>query len=66
MRSRLRRLKPGKAVGLDNISAPLLVDSADIVANPLTAIINISLQSGVVPTERKAARFILLLKKRQI
>ena len=58
--SQLRRLKPGKAVGLDYIPARLLVDSADIVANPL----NISLQSGVVPTEWKAARVIPLSKIR--
>ena len=61
--SQLRRLKPGKAVGLDYIPARLLVDSADIVANPLTAIINISSQSGVVPMEWKAARVMPLLKK---
>ena len=47
MRSQLRRLKPGKAVGLENMPARLLVDSTDIVANPLTAIINISLQHCV-------------------
>ena len=53
VRSQLRGLKPGKAVGLDNIPARVLVDSADIVAKPLTTIINISLQSGVVPLEKK-------------
>ena len=47
----LRQLKTGKAVGLDNIPARLLVDSADIVAKPLTEIINMSLHCGVVPTE---------------
>ena len=63
VRSQLCRLKPGKAVGLDNIPARLLVDSVDIVATPLTAIINISLQSGVVPLEWKAVHVIPLFKK---
>ena len=63
VRSQLRGLKPCKAVGLDNIPARLLVDSADIVAIPLTVIINISLQSGVVPSEWKPARVIPLFKK---
>ena len=63
VRSQLRGLKPCKAVGLDNIPARLLVDSADIVAIPLTVIINISLQSGVVPSEWKPARVIPLVKK---
>ena len=56
VRSQLRGLKPGKAVGLDNIPARLLIDSSDIVAKPLTAVINSSLQPGVVPSKWKAAR----------
>lgn len=48
MRFHLHGLKHGKPVGLDNIPARLFVDSAGNVAKPLTAIINISLQSGVV------------------
>ncbi len=61
--SLLRRLKTGKAVGLDNIPAHLLVDSADIVAKPLTEIINTSLQCGVVPLEWKVAHVVPLFKK---
>ena len=63
VRSQLRGLKPGKAVGLDNIPARLLIDSGDIVAKPLTAIINSSLQSGVVPSEWKAVSIIPLFQK---
>ena len=55
----LRRLKTGK----DNIPACLLVDSADIVAKPLTEIINTSLQCGVVPLEWKVAHVVPLFKK---
>ena len=63
MRSQLRRLKPGKAVGLDNIPARLLIDAADIVAKTLTQIINLSLQSGTVPKDWKTARVVPLFKK---
>ena len=35
VRAQLRRLKAGKAVGLDNIPARLLKDAADTVAKPL-------------------------------
>ena len=54
----LRRLKIGEAVGLDNISSRLLKDAAEIIAEPLTRIINISLTSGTVPIEWKTARVI--------
>ena len=63
MRSQLRNLKPGKAVGLDNIPARLLIDAADIVAKPLMQIINLSLQSGTVPKDWKAAQVVPLFKK---
>ena len=43
VRAQLRRLQAGKSVGLDNIPARLLKDAADIVAKPLTIIINASL-----------------------
>ena len=56
----LRNLKRTKTVGLDDIPGRLLVDSAEVVAKPVCAIIN---KSGVVPTEWKAARVIPLFKK---
>ena len=46
MRAQLRRLKAGKAVGLDNIPARLLKAAADNVAKPITIILNASLQFG--------------------
>ena len=42
-------LKPSKATGLDNINARLLRDSSDVIAQPLTKIMNASLTSGIVP-----------------
>ena len=55
VRAQLRRLKAGKAVGLDNIPARLLKDAADTVAEPLSIILNASLQFGRVPDDWKAA-----------
>ena len=63
IKSQLRGLKAGKAVGLDNIPARLLIDSVEIIAKPLSVIFNASLQSGQVPAEFKAARVVPLFKK---
>ena len=63
MRAQLRRLKAGKAVGLDNIPARLLKDAADTVAKLITITLNASLQSGRVPYDWRAARVIPLCKK---
>ena len=56
VKAQLRGMKTGKAMGLDNIPARLLIDSADIVAKPLAEIINYSLKSGRVPLDFKSAR----------
>ena len=58
----LNKLKSKKAVGLDAIPTRLLKDSAEIIANPLTKIINFSLANGCVPSEWKEARVIPLFK----
>ena len=61
--AQLRRLKVGKASGLDNIPVRLLKDSAIIIAKHLARIINASLQQGKVPSAWKCARVIPLFKK---
>ena len=58
----LNKLKSKKAVGLDAIPTRLLKDSAEIIANPLTKIINFSLANRCVPSEWKEARVIPLFK----
>ena len=52
----IKQLKSGKASGLDNISPRLLKDSAEVIAKPLTCIINESLAQGVVPQAWKFAK----------
>ena len=59
VKARLCGLKTGKAIGLDNIPACLLID---IVAKPLAEIINCSLKSGRVPLDFKSARVSPLFK----
>ena len=66
VKAQLRGLKTGKAMGLDNIPARLLIDSADIVAKPLAEMINFSLKSGRVPLDFKSTRVILLFKKGKV
>ena len=61
--SQLRRLKSAKAVGLDRIPALLLKDSADIVAKPVTFIINTSLRIAQVPSDWKSERSFHFLKR---
>ena len=60
VKAELRALKTGKAMGLINIPARLLIDSADIVAKPLAEMIYCSLKSGRVPLDFKSARVIPL------
>ena len=60
-------MKAGKATGLDNIPARLLIaDSAEIIAAPIALLINTSLTSGQVPAEWKAARVVRLFKSGKV
>ena len=51
IRDQLKKLKAKKAVGLDQLPARLLKNSAEIIAKPLTTLINASLIYGYVPSE---------------
>ena len=59
----IKKLKASKASGLDTISPRLLKDAAEVIAKPLTRIINISLSQGRIPDEWKCARVTPLFKK---
>ena len=58
----LKNLKQEKASGLDNFSSGLLKNAALVLTKPLTFIINLSLETGVVPRECKVAKEIPLYK----
>ena len=54
--------RSGTAPGYDCISMNVVKGSFDLICAPLTYIINLSLNSGVVPQEMKIARVIPLFK----
>ena len=58
----LKSLKCSKSVGADNLPSRLLEHPASAIALPLTYIINLSLKSGLVPTEWKSAKIVPIHK----
>lgn len=52
----IKKLQRKKAAGVDNIPPGLLKDAAYPISGPLTHIINLSLSTGIVPTEWKVAK----------
>ena len=63
MFSLLPKLCKSKATALDVISAPLLKECADLIADPMCAIFNQSIRSGTFPEEWKCAKVIPLFKE---
>ena len=59
----LSKLCKSKATGLDKISARLLRESTDLIANSLCSIFNRSINSGVFPDEWKCCKVIPLFKQ---
>ena len=62
VRNALKSLKPNKAVGLDKLSARLLKDASNVIAQTLTGLINKSFSDGVFPRVWKCAKVIALFK----
>ena len=58
----LKCLKPKKATGLDGLPARLLKDSAIVIADCVTHLINLSFETGEVPSEWKQAKVVPLFK----
>ena len=52
----LKQLKRNKAAGIDDLPLGFLKDTAKSVAKPLCHIINLSLKSGIVPSDFKYGR----------
>ena len=59
----LNSLGINKATGLDGIPSRVVRDGALIIDCPLTHVINLSLNQGVVPDDLKSARVVPLFKK---
>ena len=58
----VKNLRSGAAAGHDGIRISIVKDCVDVVCEPLTKIINLSLLSGVVSSKMKIARAIPVLK----
>ena len=59
----LRSSNRNKATGIDNLYAGLLRYVASVIAAPLSFLINLLLQTGIVPSNWKVAQVIPLYKK---
>ena len=55
-------LQTGKAAGYDNIPMLLIQTTIEVIAKPLSHIINLSFRSGTVPDQMKISRVIPLFK----
>ena len=60
----LNGLTASKATGMDSLPARYLKDGAEVIACPLSHIINLSLHSSQIPQDMKNARVLLLYKKK--
>lgn len=58
------KLKPKTSKGIDEISPKLLKSNNVLIAEPLSFIANLSLQSGLFPTDMKIARVIPINKSK--
>ena len=58
----LKNLKRKKSVGLDDLPPGLFKDTANVIAEPLTYIINLSLNTGIIPTDWKKGKIIPIYK----
>ena len=63
VRTLLSKLGKSKATGLDKISARLLRECSDLIANHLCSIFNQSIVTGVFPDEWKLSKVIPLFKR---
>ena len=60
--SELCELKRKKSSGIDDIPPSVLKDTADVLAKPLARIINISLETGVFPSDWKTSKLTSIYK----
>ena len=59
----LSKLNPTKSTGLDGIPSKFVRDGACVLKLPVTFIINMSIDSGIVPDDMKSARVSPIYKK---
>ena len=59
----LMKINVSKSTGLDNLPAKFVKEAAPVISKPLTHIINLSIESGEIPTDMKKARVVPIFKK---
>lgn len=57
---KLKSIKRSKATGLDDLPPGLLKDTAELIAAPLTHLVNLSLTTNIFPADWKNAKIIIL------
>ena len=62
VRQELKKLKTKKSTGLDGIPVRLLKNAASEVAKPLAYLINLTIQTGEIPSAWKEARLMPIFK----
>ena len=60
--NKLKNLKPFKSFGEDELHPKFIRDMADHIANPLTVLLNRSINEGIVPDRMKVAKVIPVFK----
>ena len=58
----LNSLRPGTAAGCDKVTMWSVKESANFISEPLTHMVNLFIESGIVPDQMKIARVIRLFK----
>ena len=59
----LIKTSPSKATGLDGIPARFVRDGAEVILDPITHILNLSINQSKLPHDLKMARVLPILKK---
>ena len=62
-RSKLNFANANKAPGIDKLSGIFIKDGADLLAAPITKIINLTISTSAFPDSIKTAKLIALFKK---
>ena len=59
----IKKMKDNKSPGVDGIPPKLLKEIVEQISTPLAKCVNLSLEEGIVPSERKEANITPLFKK---
>ena len=62
----LNSISASKVTGLDELPARFIKDGSSVIAKPLTHIVNLSITTGNIPDDLKAARVVQNCTKRRV